>query len=346
MTPSLPPLLRPGDTVAVLSPSSAGPYRFPRVYELGLRNLREGLGVKVRELSTARMSPQELDEDPRRRAEDLNAAFTDPEVRAIVASLGGDDSVRILPYLDLSTIRANPKILMGFSDTTTLTTWLAQQGLVTFNGPSVLAGFAQMGRLPAEFGAHVRAMLTEPRSETLYTPYPLRCDGYGDWNRSDYDGETQPLVANSGPRWLQGAGVHRGRLFGGCIEVLEFLKATPFWPGLDFWNGRILFFETSEDVPSVSQVKWMLRNYGSMGALDRISGLLFGRARGYTDAAKEELEAMIVKVVAREFGRTDLPIVANADFGHTDPQWVLPLNVTAELDCEARTFRLVEPCVA
>ncbi len=345
MTPILPPRLRWLDKVAVISPSSAGPYRFSNVYGLGLCNLEEAFGYAV-QFPTAMMSPEELDENPRRRAEDVNAAFADPQIKAIVASLGGDDSVRILPYLDLPTILANPKILMGYSDTTTLTTWLAQQGLVTFNGPTVLAGFAQMNHLPSAFRSHVIAMLSEPREETRYTPYERWCDGYQDWNAPDYNGETLELLPNPGPRWIQGEGVHQGRLFGGCIEVLEFMKATPFWPAPELWNGRILFLETSEDKPSVSQVKWMLRNYGSMGALDRIAGLVFGRARGYTDEMKTQLEEMIVKVVAKEFGRTDLPIVANADFGHTDPQWVLPLNVMAELDCDAQTFRLIEPCVA
>ncbi len=345
MSPLLPSRLRPGDVVAVLSPSWGGPHAFPHVYERGLRNLRDLLGVQIREYPTTRLSPDELDANPRRRAEDLSSAFADPEVRAIVASIGGDDSVRVLPHLDLSAILARPKILMGYSDATTLTTWLAQHGLVTFNGPSVLAGFAQMHRLPEEYGDHVRAMLAAPRQETIYRPYRLWCDHYADWTDPRYDGETSALRANAGPRWLQGEGVRRGRLFGGCIEVLEFLKATPFWPGPEFWEGRILFFETSEDKPTVSQVKSMLRNYGSMGALERVTGVLFGRARGYSDEEKTALETMVVKVVRDEFGRADLPIVANLDFGHTDPQWVLPLNAMAELDCGAQTFRLTEPCV-
>ena len=157
-----PPRLRPGDTVAVLSPSWGGPSCFPHVYELGLRNLESLFGLRVKEFPTARMAPDELYFNPKRRADDINAAFADPEVSGIIASIGGSESVRILPYLDVDAILAHPKILMGYSDTTTLTARLSQAGLITFNGPSVMAGFAQMRHLPPEFASHVRSILMEP----------------------------------------------------------------------------------------------------------------------------------------------------------------------------------------
>ena len=134
-------------------------------------------------------------------------------------------------------------------------------------------------------------------------------------------------------------------LFGGCIEVLEFLKATPWWPAVEFWDDKILFLETSEEKPEVNNVEYMLRNYGSMGALERLAGLVVGRARAYTPEEKESLYAMLPRVVGFEFNRKDLPIIANVDFGHTDPQFVMPLGVRAEIDGGARQFRLLESAV-
>ena len=134
-------------------------------------------------------------------------------------------------------------------------------------------------------------------------------------------------------------------LFGGCIEVLEFLKATPWWPAVEFWDDKILFLETSEEKPEVNNVEYMLRNYGSMGALERLAGLVVGRARAYTPEEKESLYAMLPRVVGFEFNRKDLPIIANVDFGHTDPQFVMPLGVRAEIDGGARRFRLLESAV-
>src|SRR5476651_2481527 len=104
--------LSKGDTVAVLSPSWGGPSRFPHVFDMGLRNLESVFGLKIKEYPTARMDADVTYKNPKLRAEDLNNAFADPEVAGIITSLGGDDSVRILPFLELDTILANPKILM------------------------------------------------------------------------------------------------------------------------------------------------------------------------------------------------------------------------------------------
>jgi muramoyltetrapeptide carboxypeptidase LdcA involved in peptidoglycan recycling len=339
-----PERLRLGDTVALLSPSWGGPSIYPAVFDLGVAHLRDLLGVSVCEYPTTRMAPSELHDNPRRRAEDLNAAFADPAISAIIASIGGDDSVRLLPYLDTKLIANNPKILMGYSDTTTLLTYANQLGLVTFNGPSLLAGFAQAKTLPPEFRQHVRQILTEPMEEYEYMSYPERVVKSQCWEAPAY-AATLEYASNGGWRWLQGERVVQGQLFGGCIEVLEFLKSTSWWPAPNFWFGKILFFETSEEKPTPSQVKYMLRNYGMQGIFDQIAGLLFARPELYTLEERETLFQTIVGVVAGEFGRSDLPIVAEMDFGHEAPQFILPLGVTAEIDCIRQTFRLVESCV-
>ena len=339
-----PARLQPGDTVAVLSLSWGGPSVYPNVFDLGLSNLRDFLGVKIKEYPTTRMAKDDLYKRPQQRADDLNAAFADPAVKAIVSSIGGDDSVRLLPHLDAPAIAANPKILMGFSDTTIGLAFANQQGLVTFHGPSVLAGFAQMKTLPAAFGSHVREMLSAPMDEYTYEAYGGRVTAFEDWGVPGYSGKLE-LQPNPGWRWLQGDGLARGRLFGGCIEVLEFLKGTAWWPAPDFWLDKILFLETSEEKPTPDQVKWMLRNYGMQGVFDRITGLLFARPMRYSSEERERLHKVVLEVVAGEFGRPDLPVVADMDFGHEAPQSIMPLGVLAEIDCERQTFRLVEACV-
>jgi muramoyltetrapeptide carboxypeptidase LdcA involved in peptidoglycan recycling len=92
-------------------------------------------------------------------------------------------------------------------------------------------------------------------------------------------------------------------------------------------------------------VKRMLRNYASQGIVERIAGLLVGRPRGYSPAQKDALDEAVLKIVRREAGRSDLAIVTRMDFGHTDPQLILPLGVMARIDCEARRVSLVEPAV-
>jgi len=341
-----PPRLKPGDTIAVLSPSWGGPSCYPHVFDLGLKNLRDRFDLKIKEFPTARMSADVTHRNPKLRALDLNRAFADPEVNGIMASIGGDDSIRILPYLDIPMIVQNPKVFMGFSDTTTMLAHLNVHGLVTFNGPSVMAGFAQMETLPPSFELHVRQMLFEPIERYEFQPFGIWSDGYVDWNDHNAAGQVKPVqIDERGWQWVQGAGVIRGTLFGGNIEVLDFLKGTDFQPPFQFWQDKLVFFETSEEKPAVSEIVYTLRNYGMQGVLGKISGLLFGRARSYSEVEKRELEAAVRRVVSVEFGVQSLPIVMNLDFGHTDPQWIVPLGVFAEIDCDRKTISLLEAAV-
>lgn len=96
----------------------------------------------------------------------------------------------------------------------------------------------------------------------------------------------------------------------------------------------------------MSQVKYMVRNYGMQGVLDGAAAMLFGRARGYTAEEKGQLDSVLVRVVSEEFGRRDLPIISNVDFGHTDPQLIFPLGGQLEIDCTCRKIRLSESALA
>lgn len=330
-----------GDTVAIVSPSWGGPSIFPHIYENGLQTLKD-LGLKIKEFPTARAEDGFLFENPRTRAKDINDAFADNKVKAIFTSIGGDDSIRILPFLNHEVIRSNPKILMGYSDTTTLLTYINQMGLVTFNGPSVMAGFSQFNAFPKSFGQHVQEMLFTPQDNYEYRSFGVYCDGYPDWRNTENIGKTKELKPDAGWRFLQGSGVASGELYGGSLEVMEILNGTDFWAKKDFWKGKVLFLETSEDKPPVQRVRRILRNYGMQGIFDRVSAVLFGRPRDYTDEEKAEVDQMLLEVIKGEFGNGRLPVVSNMDFGHTDPQFILPLGVKAEIDCERRTFRLLE----
>jgi len=341
-----PKRLQAGDTVGIVSPSWGGPDAYPTAYEYGLANLQELCRVKFKEFPSTRMAAAELEKNPQLRAEDINRAFADSEVDAVIASIGGEDSVRILPFLDIEAILAHPKVLMGYSDTTTLTSYLNQRGLVTFNGPSIMGGFTCLNSVEPAFGIHIKDILIQPGESYTYQPYGRYVTKFQDWGSENYRAEVTSVPNETGFRWLQEREeIAQGLLFGGNIEVLEFMKSTAFWPSPDFWQGKILFLETSEEKPPVSNIRYMLRNYGMQGVFDKISALLFARAYKYEDHEKEELEQQILRVVRDEFGRADLPVVANMDFGHDMPQLIMPLGVMAEVDCVKRRVRLLEPAV-
>jgi muramoyltetrapeptide carboxypeptidase LdcA involved in peptidoglycan recycling len=340
--PVRPRRLAPGDTVAVVSPSWGGPHAFPHVFDHGLDVLR-GWGLEIREYPSTRTDPRSLRANPALRADDLNRAFGDPTVRAVFASIGGDDSIRLLPLLDETTIRANPKILLGYSDTTTLLAFVRQLGIVSFHGPAVMAGISQLAALPAAYGRHLQAMLFEPAERYQLPAFDRFSEGYPAWGDPSLVGQVGPSRPDEGWHVLQGSGRVTGELFGGCLEVLDWIRGTRAWPDADGWAGRLLMIEPSEEKPGPEQVERILRSFGALGAFDRLAGVLVGRARDHDEAETAAFEAAVLEVVAGELGRTDLPIAANLPFGHTDPQWVLPLGVRAELDLDRRALTLVEP---
>lgn len=335
--------LRPGDRVAVVAPSQSLAAVYPKVYAAGLATLRETFGLDVVEFPSTTFDPEYSYRHPELRAADLDAAFADESIAGIFSLIGGTDSIRLLPHLDVDLAVRHPKVLIGYSDTATLLTAYARAGMVTFNGPAVMAGFAQLVNFP-QLEQHVRDVLFEPADTLRYSPYPQWVDRYPNWHRQPGH-EIGPSYPHDGWRWLQGSGTVSGRLFGGCSDVLQLLKGTAFWPEPEFFAGRILFLETSEDKPPVSFTENWLRSFGVGGGLDKLAGLLIGRPRDYTPAESRELDAVVVQVIA-EFGRDDLPVVSNLDFGHTDPQWILPNNVLFEIDVAGAALRLLEPAVA
>ena len=336
-----PAKLHKSDVIGIISPSWGGPSVFPHIYENGLKNLK-ALGFEVKEFPTARGDAKYQYQNPKVRAEDVNDAFADKEVDGIITTIGGDDSIRILPFLNKETIINNPKFFMGYSDTTILTTFCRSLGLVAFNGPSIMAGFSQMESESGDFKKHMEDFLFGDFKEYKYKPYEYYFNNYPDWKDKTNTGRVSEAVKNSGWQWLQGNSIVKGELFGGCIEVLEFIKGTDYWFEKDFWNEKILFFETSEDKPTINQLKFMLRNYGAQGIFDKAVAVLFGRARDYSDAEKVELDNMILNVIKNEFDNAKIQIVTNMDFGHTDPQIILPLGIKASLDPISKIFKLAE----
>lgn len=112
MTLLKPKMLKSGDRIAVVSPSWGGPGTFPARYEAGKRQLTEAFGVEVVETPHALKSAEWLYANPEARANDLMGAFASPQIDGIIASIGGDDCVRLLPFLDLGILRGNPKVFM------------------------------------------------------------------------------------------------------------------------------------------------------------------------------------------------------------------------------------------
>ena len=337
-----------GDTVAAVSTSWGGPSVIPYRYEIGKKQFEETFGLRVVEMNHTLKPAKWVRENPKARAEDLMAAFLDPSIKAIISTIGGEESIRILPYLDFEVIRQNPKIVLGYSDTTITHLACFKAGIVSFYGPSFMAGFAENKGIFPYLANSIRKTLFE--SGTIGEIKP-NAEGWTVEHLSWQDPANQSKKRKLNPpalwKLLQGEGIAQGHLLGGCAEVLEFAKGTSLWPTLDQWKGAIFFLETSEEAPSPMLVERWLRNYGSQGILQSLAGMIVGRPGGnVSERDFDAYDEVITKVVSEELGLTTLPIMTRMDFGHTDPIFTIPYGIRAQINCEAKTFSILEKAVS
>jgi len=340
--------LKKGDTLAAVTLSWGGPAAFPHRYQAGKRQLEEAFGVQVVEMPHTLCSAEFLAVDPRARADDLMQAFVDPGIDGIVSTIGGEDSIRLIPYIDLDVIRNNPKVFLGFSDTTVSHFLCLRAGLRSFYGPSIMAGFGENGGLFPFMADAVRQVLFSTDPIGALRP---NTDGWTsellDWADPSLQTQKRALQPATGWRFLQGAGVHYGHLIGGCVEVLDWLRGTPVWPDITVWRDAVLFLETSEEAPSPQAVRRILRTLQAVGTLKEISAILIGRPGGEIDPAQfVEYDKMVLDVIRNEVGRPELPIVTNMDFGHTDPMFVFPYGARCEIDCDRESIHIPESGVS
>jgi muramoyltetrapeptide carboxypeptidase LdcA involved in peptidoglycan recycling len=343
-----PKALKKGSRIAAVSLSWGGPGTFPHRYQAGKKQLEEAFDITLVEMPHTLADPDWLHRNPEARAADLMMAFEDNSIDGIISTIGGDDSIRLIPYIDLDIIRANPKVFCGYSDTTVSHLLCYKAGLISFYGPAIMSGFAE------NQGLH--DYLKQSFYHSTFVPDiigQLKPNQSGwtsessDWSNPDNQHIARPLTPSAGWSFLQGTGKHTGHLIGGCLEVLEMLRSTPAWPTPKQWEGAILFIETSEEGPSPAVVQRALRSYAAEGVLSKLSGILFGRPGG--DIAPhtfEDYDEAIVQVIKDELNLAALPIISSMDFGHTDPMMTLPIGIRVEIDCEAKTLSILENAVS
>jgi len=339
--------LKAGDSLAAVTLSWGGPNVFPQRYNIGKKQLEDAFDVTVVEMPHTLSDAQWLRDNPQARADDLMQAFDDSNIDGIISTIGGDDSIRMLPYLDLSVIRDNPKIFMGYSDTTVTHLACNKAGIVSFYGPAIMAGFAENGGL---FSYSVNSL-----KKTLFCSEPIGkiksnrdgwTDEYLDWKDVSLQKEKRKLKEPIEWKFLQGKGIHHGRLMGGCFEILDWLRGTRVWPETEVWKDAIFFIETSEEAPPPIDVERGLRALAAAGALGELKGILFGRPGGQIPESKyQEYEEALMRVVTHEERLSEIPIVTRMDFGHTDPMIVLPYGLECVIDCNTKEIFLPENAV-
>lgn len=309
-----PDRLRPGDTISILSPAS--PSLTPAHQEQGKATL-EGLGYRVVTGRHANDRHLLFAGTERSRGDDINEAFGNPSVKAIICARGGCGTAQILPCIDFTVVRNNPKILVGYSDITALQVALFNAtGLITFYGPMAASDF---GRESPRFTSHnLLKALTQTQG---------------------------PLELRNPPRKEMLTicpGTAEGRLAGGCLSVLIASLATPY--EIDT-KDRILFFEDIDEQPH--RIDRYLTQLIQAGKLQEARGIVFGAFTQCEYRRRDDYyryDVSLWDIIQERIAPLSVPAVYGLQFGHVRSKLTIPFGGHASLD--ATNCRLVvEPCV-
>lgn len=302
-----PRALRERDTVALIAP--AGPLASPE--ELArAQDVVRSLGLVPRVMPGALRQLGYLAGTDEERAADFNAAVRDPEIRGIFALRGGYGTMRILDRIDYEAIRANPKVMLGYSDLTALLNAITQRtGVITFHGP-------------------VAALSDFTENEVT-------------WLRAAVmNGSALGALRWPNGRKLSG-GKARGHLAGGNLSLIAALIGTPH--EIDV-SGALLVIEDVEEAPY--KIDRMLTQLRLAGALERAAGIIAG---GWTNCDVDEdhryAGLRLADVLTDRLADLDIPVLLDLPIGHIDEQWTLPLGAIATLDADAGMLTIEEPSV-
>ena len=341
-----PKALKKGDKIAIVSLSSGlgGEAPFLHRFETAKQRLESDFGLQLKLMPNTLKGIDYLYKHPEARAADLMEAFSNPEIKGIFCMIGGDDTIRILPYIDFNIIRHNPKVFMGYSDTTINHFMMYKAGLVSFYGPAVMVEFAENVAIHEYTKKYVYSILFEKKEKNDILSSLEWTSEFLEWSNVENKHIARKMTPeDKGYELLQGIGEAKGQLLGGCLDVFAMFIGTELWPNVDEWDNKLLFLETSEDCPKPSEVKYFLRNIMAQGIIERLSGIIFGKP--IHEKYYNEYKELLMSVIAEEAGRADLPILYNVNFGHTSPMCILPYGVEAMINCEEKTLSICESAV-
>lgn len=321
--------------MGVVSPSAGLPELFPWVFDLGLERLQNIYKLKPVEYPTTRKMNSSLKD----RARDIMAAFGDKNNKAVFTSTGGWDQLELIKLLDKQVFLDNPKPFFGYSDNTHLHLFLWNLGIPSYYGGSVMMQLGMHAEMHEMTRRSLQTALFES-GQVEIKPSEEFTDIGINWEDKEKLGQRRLHEENDGWHW-DGSHDASGILWGGCVEslLLQFTAGVHLPKDSDL-DGAILFIETAEDIPESWIVEYLLVGMGERGYFDRFQAVLVGRPKTWEfdkqnspevrKKYKEDQRAAVIKSVRKY--NSKIPIVQNLDFGHTDPQTILPMGRNAVLD--------------
>ncbi len=327
--------LKLGDQVGIISPSSGLAGLFPWVQDLGLERMKDNFSLRPKEYPTTRKMNSSLSD----RANDIMSAFADPWNKAIFASIGGSDQIELIKLLDEEVFLKNPKPFFGYSDNTHLHNFLWKLNIPSYYGGSIMTQFAMQGKMDDYTVNSLKVALFEKGTKQI-----IQSDEFTEIGLSwdDPDNLTKSRIYHKNNNWVWDGSSQEvaGILWGGCVESLIVQFTTGLYlPTDDELIGTVLFIETAEDIPEHWITEYLLIGMGERGWLDLFKAILVGRPKAWEFDKQYSLKKRlqyrtdqqqnIIKAV-RKYNQ-DIPIIQNMDFGHTDPQVILPVGSMANI---------------
>lgn len=317
--PIIPEKLKSGDIIRVIAPVCSLQEIAPDQRIMAIKRFEE-LGLKVTFGKHVEESDEFVSSSIESRIEDLHDAFADGSVKAIFTVIGGFNSNQLLRYIDWGLIKKNPKIFCGYSDVTVLNNaFLTKTGLVTYSGPH----FSTLGQ------KHELGYTLEYLKKCLFSKNPFRIEQSNAWTDDEWwiDQEKRKVRKNNG--WLViNEGKAEGTIIGGNLNTLNLLQGTEYMPEL---NGTILFLEDdNESKPHTfdRDLQSLIHQHG----FDGVQGIVIGRFQDKSEMARERL----IKIIKTKKELENMPVVANVDFGHTEPKITFPIGGTAALEANKK----------
>lgn len=312
-----PPRLEPGDLVGIIAP---GGHTSPKSIEKAVRNI-EALGLRVKLGEHINAVHGNYGGTVAQRLEDLHGMFADPQVNAIWAIRGGSGCISLLPQIDYQLIRANPKVLIGYSDITALHLAINKHaGLVTFHGPVASSTFSEYA-------------VTQLKN-VLMAPQERYTISMSQDNAHKAAAEPQYAV-----RTVHG-GQCTGRLTGGNLCLVSALEGTPYAADI---RDSILFLEEVNEAPY--RIDRMLMQLQLSQGLKNTAGVMLGIFEN-CEGQDEDVSLTLNDTVDQHLQPLTQTAVAGYSFGHIRHQFTIPMGVLATLDAEQQTLTLLEPAVS
>ena len=305
----IPNKLNPGDEIRVVSPSRSLSIVDRANQKIAIDRL-ESLGFKVTFGEHCNESDEFHSTSIESRVKDLHDAFIDPNVKAILTSIGGHNSNQLLKYLDYSLIQSNPKILCGYSDITALGNAIyAKTGLVTYSGPH----FSTFGILKG------MDYTVNYFQKALVTDEPIEVRHSDTWSDDQWylDQENRTFIKNEG-WYVINEGEAKGTIIGGNLCTLNLLQGTEFMPNL---KDTILFIEDDE-LTFPENFDRDLQSLIHQKDFEEVKGIVIGRFQKKSEMTRELLE----KIIKSKKELDHIPVIAELDFGHTNPQITFPIG--------------------